>query len=94
MLSSNFFVEFNRSLAEAVIDINEINRMGIFDLRKRLADIPGGSSLTMGYGAGGRSQIFNIGDRSVEVGPTAGEAEIRAALASPFLETKKKEQSQ
>jgi hypothetical protein len=54
--------------------------MSINAVRQALKHIPGGSSVTMRYGPGGRTQIFVIGDDEVEVGPDATPSEIEAAL--------------
>jgi hypothetical protein len=75
--------------AELACELNRIRceeRMSINAYREALKDIPGGSSMTMRYGDGGRTQIFRIGDDEVEVGPEATASDIRAAL------TKKKVQ--
>jgi hypothetical protein len=67
-------------LAIAVHDINAEQQMSIQAVREALKHIPGGKSLTMRYGAGGRTQIFMIGDYEVEVGPDATPSDIEAAL--------------
>jgi hypothetical protein len=67
-------------LAIAVHDINAEQQMSIQAVREALKHIPGGKSLTMRYGNGGRTQIFMIGDDEVEVGPDATPSDIEAAL--------------
>lgn len=74
-------------LAIAVHDTNAEQQMSIQSIREALNHIPGGSSATMRYGAGGRTQIFMIGEEEVEVGPEATASDIEAAL-----ELKKKDQ--
>ena len=67
-------------LAIAVHDINAEQQMSIQAVREALKHIPGGKSMTMRYGNGGRTQIFMIGDEEVEVGPDASPSDIEAAL--------------
>jgi hypothetical protein len=67
-------------LAIAVHDTNAEQQMSIQSFREALNHIPGGSSMTMRYGNGGRTQIFMIGDDEVEVGPDATASDIEAAL--------------
>jgi hypothetical protein len=67
-------------LAIAVHDTNAEQQMSINAVREALKHIPGGSSMTMRYGVGGRTQIFVIGDDEVEVGPDATATDIEAAL--------------
>jgi hypothetical protein len=67
-------------LAIAVHDISAEQQMSIQAVREALKHIPGGKSLTMRYGSGGRTQIFMIGDDEVEVGPDATPSDIEAAL--------------
>lgn len=69
--------------AELACELNRIRceeRMSINTLREALSDIPGGLSMTMRYGSGGRTQIFKIGEEEVELGPEATEQDIRDAL--------------
>lgn len=56
--------------------------MSINAIRKALAHLTGGKDATMRYGQGGRTQIFQIGEEEVEVGPDATAADIEAALES------------
>jgi hypothetical protein len=44
--------------------------MSINNFRQALSHIPGGANMTMRYGNGGRTQIFQIGEDEVEVGLT------------------------
>jgi hypothetical protein len=67
-------------LAIAVHEINAEQQMSIQAVREALKHIPGGKSMTMRYGNGGRTQIFMIGDEEVEVGPDATPSDIEAAL--------------
>jgi hypothetical protein len=67
-------------LAIAVHDTNAEQQMSIQAVREALKHIPGGKTMTMRYGAGGRTQIFMIGDDEVEVGPDATPSDIEAAL--------------
>jgi hypothetical protein len=71
---------FAARLAIAVHDTNAEQQMSIQSFREALNHIPGGSSMTMRYGNGGRTQIFMIGDDEVEVGPDATASDIEAAL--------------
>lgn len=71
---------FAARLAIAVHDTNAEQQMSIQAVREALKHIPGGKSMTMRYGAGGRTQIFQIGEDEVEVGPDASPSEIEAAL--------------
>lgn len=73
-------------LAVAVLDTNTEYRMSIHSIRQDLKHLPGGAGATMRYGDGGRTQIFTIGDVTVEVGPEATSRDIEAA----FHEAKKK----
>lgn len=77
---------FAARLAIAVQDTNTEYRMSIQAIRDGLKHLPGGKTATMRYGEGGRSQIFTIGDVSVEVGPEATSSDIEQA----FHEAKKK----
>ena len=77
--------EFNWIAAELAVELNSIKRqerMSINAIRKALEHLPGGKHLTMRYGLGGRTQIFQIGEEEVEVGPDATAADIEAALES------------
>jgi hypothetical protein len=76
-------------LAIAVHDINAEQQMSIQAVREALKHIPGGKSLTMRYGNGGRTQIFMIGDLEIETGPDATPADIER-LYEAGLELKKK----
>ena len=87
MLSQANLDWYAARLAIAVHDTNAEQQMSIQSIREALSHIPGGQSMTMRYGAGGRTQIFVIGDEEVEVGPDATATEIEAAL-----ELKKKDQ--
>lgn len=63
--------------------------MSINTFRQALAHIPGGPEMTMRYGNGGRTQIFQIGDLEIETGPDATAADIEQ-LYEAGLELKKK----
>lgn len=56
--------------------------MSITAFRQALSHIPGAANMTMRYGSGGRTQIFQIGEDEVEVGPDATATDIEAALES------------
>jgi hypothetical protein len=71
---------FAARLAIAVYETNAEQQMSIQAVREALKHIPGGKTMTMRYGAGGRTQIFMIGDDEVEVGPDATPSDIEAAL--------------
>lgn len=62
----------------------EVDRMGIHDLKQALKYIPGIDSLTMSYAPNG-NQLFQLSDRITEVGPTATVSEIGKALTNPFV---------
>lgn len=79
---------YSARLAIAVHDTNAEQQMSINSVREALKHIPGGSSMTMRYGNGGRTQIFTIGEEEVEVGPDASASDIEAAL-----ERKKKDKN-
>jgi hypothetical protein len=75
--------------AELAVEVNRINceqRMSINNFRQALSHIPGGANMTMRYGNGGRTQIFQIGEDEVEVGPDASASDIEAALTKKKLQ--------
>jgi hypothetical protein len=80
ILSQNDLDWYAARLAIAVHDINAEQQMSIQAVREALKHLPGGESMTMRYGNGGRTQIFMIGAEEVEVGPDASPSDIEAAL--------------
>ena len=79
-MNQNHLDWFAARLAIAVYETNAEQQMSIQHFRKALDHIPGAKSMTMRYGLGGCTQIFQIGDDEVEVGPDATASEIEAAL--------------
>lgn len=67
--------------AELACEVNRINltNMSIQAFREQLSHIPGAANMTMRYGSGGRTQIFNIDGEEIELGPDATSADIEAA---------------
>jgi hypothetical protein len=76
--------------ARLAIAVHETRRltpeMSVLDLRSALQGIEGSESLTVSYARSG-NQIIHLGDKELEVGPMASNAEIRAALLNPFVRT-------
>jgi hypothetical protein len=87
-LDQNALDWYAARLAIAVHDTNAEQQMSIQAFREALKHIPGAGQMVMRYGAGGRTQIFTVGENEVEVGPDATAADIEAAL-----ERKKKDKN-
>ena len=60
--------------------------MSVLELRAALKGIEGTEYLTVSYAPNG-NQLIHIGDKTLEVGPMASNAEIAAALTNPFIRT-------
>lgn len=60
--------------------------MSAFELREALRGIPGSEDLTISRAPNG-NQVIHLGDRNLEVGPTASNDEIITALQNPFIRT-------
>lgn len=80
MLTENDLAWLATELACEVNRQNCEKQMSINNLRESLSHIPGGENLTMRYGQGGRTQIFTIDGKDVELGPDATAQDIEAAL--------------
>jgi|ERR1700743_1999523 len=55
------------------------NLMSAQDLKDALRDIPESQDLTLNYAPNG-NQLIHIGERTIEIGPMAGNDEVRAKL--------------
>ena len=78
---------FAARLSIAVYDVNRITpEMSVLDLKATLRGIDGSEHLTVSYARNG-NQIIHIGDKTLEVGPMASNAEIATALTNPFIRT-------
>jgi hypothetical protein len=67
----------------AMDDVKRFGGMSSQDLKSYLGHIPGVEHLTMNYAPHTGNLLVTIGDRTVEVGPTASNADIAAAFAAP-----------
>jgi hypothetical protein len=86
-LSQNDLDWYAARLSIAVYDTNkETPEMSVHELKQALKDITGSELLTVSYSSSG-NQIISIGDKHLEVSPTASNDEIRAALQNPFIRT-------
>ena len=60
--------------------------MSVYELKAALRGVDGVEDLTVSYAPSG-NQLIHIGDKTLEVGPMASNAEIEAALQNPFVPT-------
>jgi DNA anti-recombination protein RmuC len=60
--------------------------MSVLELKAAFKGIEGSEHLTVSYAPNG-NQLIHIGDKTLEVGPMASNAEIEAALQNPFIRT-------
>lgn len=60
--------------------------MSVLELKAAFKGIEGAEHLTVSYAPNG-NQLIQIGDKTLEVGPMASNAEIAAALNNPFIRT-------
>lgn len=60
--------------------------MSAFELREALKDVAGAQDLTISRATNG-NQVIHLGDKALEVSPTASNDEIIAALQNPFIRT-------
>lgn len=60
--------------------------MSVLELKAAFKGIEGSEHLTVSYAPNG-NQLIHIGDKTLEVGPMASNAEIAAALTNPFIRT-------
>lgn len=89
-ISQNDLRWFGARLSIAIEDIRRFGGMSAHDLKQALRDVPGVETLTMGYAQGG-NLLVTIAGRTVEVSPTASNAEIahafREAVNTPNVAT-------
>jgi hypothetical protein len=60
--------------------------MSAYELRQALKHLPGAHELTISLSADG-TQLVNLGDKTLEIGPLASNDEIILALQNPFIRT-------
>lgn len=85
MISENDLRWFAARLSIAIHD-DQGKGMSVHELKQHLRDVPGAESLTMGYAPGG-NLLVTIAGRTVEVSPTASNAEIALAFREPAMST-------
>lgn len=66
----------------ALEDTRKFGGMSVHELKQALKSIPGSDSLTLAYAPNG-NELVTIAGRTVEVSPTASNAEIVLAFSSP-----------
>lgn len=86
MISDNDFRWFAARLSIAVEDIRRSGGMSVNEMKQALRDIPGAEGLTVSYAPSG-NQLITIAGRTVEVAPTASNAEIALAFREPAMST-------
>jgi hypothetical protein len=77
---------FAARLSIAIEDTKRFGGMSVHEMKQALRDVPGVESLTMGYAPGG-NLLVTIAGRTVEVSPTASNAEIALAFREPAMST-------
>jgi hypothetical protein len=80
-ISENDLRWFAARLSIAIEDIKRLGGMSVHELKQYLRDVPGAESLTMGYATSG-NLLVTIAGRTVEVSPTASNADIAQAFAT------------
>lgn len=71
----------------AAEDIKRFGGMSSNELKQALRHIPGVENLTINYAPNSGDMLVTIGNRTVEVHPTASNADIAAAFANPTVPT-------
>jgi len=74
------FSAYARDLERAILQLSREQRMGIASLRESLKSFPGASSLTMNYKDGGRTEVYAMGETSIEVPAGASDTEVADAF--------------
>lgn len=77
---------FAARLLIAMHDVKRNGGMSVHELKAALADVPGVESLTLANAPNG-NQLVTIAGRTVEVSPTASNAEIALAFREPAMST-------
>lgn len=85
-ISENNLRWFAARLSIAVEDTKRFGGMSVHEMKQALRDVPGIESLTMGLAPNG-SALVTIAGRTVEVSPTASNAEIALAFREPAMST-------
>lgn len=85
-ISENDMRWFAARLSIAIEEVRRSGGMSVNEMKQALRAIPGVEGLTLGYAASG-NQVVTIAGRSVEVAPTASNADILAAFSDPAAPT-------
>lgn len=85
-ISENDLRWFAARLSIAIEETKRFGGMSVHDMKQALAAVPGVESLTMAYTFDG-NLLVTIAGRTVEVSPSASNAEIELAFREPAMST-------